>query len=530
MRLPVGNQNLGVQSLGRESGETAARGKIEMANAITGQIDAYQERKTRHQTALADARIATAEADVRRKYDGLDHIEVADLPKSLQKEYASETRVPAFEVRARLYEEEMGAALNDAAELIGNKNARSEWQLGKRSVISSKVAERYIERDQQQIDFYKKEAVAAAKEAVDDGHYEVARHLIQESELDSVEREEALKNIGIAQEQSLVDDTLRTGTIEDVQELHQVYASKKYDGEFDSNQALQAKQKLKTRLEFLKNERDKREIGEKAEGFVNKALADEEMSATEQLAIIDGIKDDEVRQEARRRYQARKAAIKAAELEEKTNKQNSYLESYRENPTDDFSGAPDLASEQEARRHLNLVTTGQKKETDLKLYQKLRQDILDGKKVNLELHMSQFTDTDYKELVRLTQADSDQMKSAQSLDGEIKSVMTEMGVSVQSTAKASEEQTRIYYLINSELQYEAAAKGGELNFEERQKVYDRIQLRYVKESSWWFPSEEGIEDVVQDIPLPELRAIQAGLRARSVPVTAETIRSVYDAK
>jgi hypothetical protein len=529
MKLPSGGQNLGVQSLGRESGDSTARGKLELVNAVVGQVDAYQERKSRHQTALADARIATWDSDFRRKYDGLDHIEVADLPKAMQKEYASETRVPAFEVRARLYEEGLQEAMNDASETISDERVRGEWYIGKQAAASSKVAERYIQRDEQQIDFYKKEAISAADEAVDEGHYAVARHLIQSSELDSVEKKDRIRLIDGAEEQSMVNDTLRTGSIDDVRELHQLYASKKYDGAFDSAQALQAKNALKTRLEFLTDAEKKAEIGNKAEEFVKKAMADNTISASERQAIIDGIKDDDVRQEARRRFTAAKAAEKRAEAEELKEKQDAYLESFRDFPDPErFAAAPDIQSENEARRYYNQIVSGKKKVTDLNVYQDLRQKILDGKDVNLSLSMSKLTDTDYKELVRLQQADDDEMKSAQSLNAEINSVMIEMGMNLKSGTKITEEQNRIYYLINSELQIEAALRDKPLTWQERQAVYDRLQMEFVKEKDLWFDEEFGLEDVVKDIPTARIREIQAALRAGGYEVNAANIKAYID--
>lgn len=536
MKLPVGGQRVAVQSLGRERAASTA-GAVALADSVAGVVDDYQERKAKHQVSLADARLATWDSDFRKRYDGLDQIQISDLPKHLQKEYASESAVPAFEVRARLYEEELQAALNETADTISNKSVRDEWHMGKQVAAQSRIASRYEERNRQQVDYYNKEALAAADEAVREGHYPIAIHMIESSSLDKVAKDEAKLKVNQAQEQNLVDETLRAGTTDEVRQLHQLYASKDYDGPFDPAMALQAKRALSARLGHLTEVERKQEVGIKAEGAVRQALADPDMPASEQNAMIDAIKDDDIRQEARTRIKARRAEAKRVSELEKAQSESSFLERFRANPDISMiAEAPTYEAEKEARSFYSNHASGKASVTDWTHYRKLRRDVLDGKNVNLDLHHSKLGNTELKELIKLQQAgpDSPMSKAALTVDQDIDARLQEMGYATNEITKGSTRGKRassMYRVFDTELAIAQEQKGEELSARERRELFDQVQIQTSANPEAVFEFmgiKFGDEDLsLDDIPEDEIPKIIIELRKMGVEPTAANVRQVY---
>lgn len=532
MKLP-GQNNMPVQSLGRERAPSIA-GEMSLVSAVTDQVDQYQQRKAQHQQALADAAMATWDGDFKKKYDGVDAIEVDSLPRHLQKDYAGKTSVPAFEVRARLYEEESSQRLNEIAETIDGKFIREQWLLSKQEALAGHIAARHEASTKEQVAYYEKESIAAAQEALDDQNYSVAMHLINSSTLDGVEKKERITEIERRRELDLVNDTVREGSIEELRELHQLYASD-YDGPLDSSQALTAKRALEGRLSHLVEVERKLEIGRKAEDYVNKALADPTLPAGVQNELIDGIKDDAVKQEARKRIKARREELKRVAEEEQAAAESDFLEQFRKQPWAlDPAAAPTLAAEKEARQYREQWASGKSATTDWKHYRSLRQKVINGESVNLDLHLTRLADTEFKELVNLQQAGpgSTLAKAAMTVDQDIDSRLREMGFypeNMNNNTASGKRAAAMYRVFETELSIAEEQKGSDLTARERRELFDQIQImEATREPSSILGFEFGGGQVtIDDIPDSEMPDIIEAVRAAGLEPTTANILEIY---
>jgi hypothetical protein len=529
MRLPGGNQNIGVQSLGREQlDDGSGRAKAGLAAVVVEEVDQYQERKTRHQLSLSDAALVTKDSDFSKKYDGQEQIRVSDLPKVMQKEYASENTVPAFEVRAALYEREMGEFLNEQAERIGNEHARAEWLIRQKGNLDSHVASRYVKRDQEQIAYNNKEAISAAEEAVDGGMYAVGISLIRNSDLDKVTQDEMVNGIEKQQESDVISDMVSVGDLEGLKQELQILNSKDYDGAFTSDERVTQKKKVRAEIKYLVDEDKAIVIGNKSDAHVQKLMADPDMTAGEQNAFIDGIKDDEVKVETRKRMKSARIERKRIEDKDKRDKSENYLEDFWKNPTaEKLAAAPDMASRIAAGNFLNQHASGKPPETDVLVYQDVRAKILArDSSVILAHYKDKLSESRFTELVRLQQTapDDPTFTSAQSLGADINDVISSTGIPVKTSGKKSEKQIRMTDYLQRGIEAEELATGKKLAPTARKDLLRSMSVEYTtKFENDWFSHDYDFNDIVENIPEPRLRYIESRLRANGISVNPEEI-------
>jgi hypothetical protein len=529
MRLPGGNQNIGVQSLGREQlDDGSGRAKAGLAAVVVEEVDQYQERKTRHQLSLSDAALVAKDSDFSKKYDGQEQIRVSDLPKVMQKEYASEDRVPAFEVRAALYEREMGEFLNEQAERIGNEHARAEWLIRQKENLDSHVAKRYVKRDQEQIAYNNKEAIAAAEEAVDGGLYAVGISLVRNSDLDNVTQDEMVNKFEKQEESDVISDMVSVGDLEGLKLMNQMLSSNDYDGAFDANERMTAMKAIRAEIKYLVDEDKAIIIGNKSDAHVQKLMADPDMTAGEQNAFIDGIKDDEVKVETRKRMKSARIERKRIEDKDKRDKSENYLEDFWKNPTaEKLAAAPDMASRIAAGNFLNQHASGKPPETDVLVYQDVRAKILArDSSVILAHYKDKLSESRFTELVRLQQTapDDPTFTSAQSLGADINDVISSAGIPVKTSGKKSEKQIRMTDYLQRGIEAEELATGKKLAPTARKDLLRSMSVEYTtKFENDWFSHDYDFNDIVENIPEPRLRYIESRLRANGISVNPEEI-------
>jgi len=530
----TGAQSGSVQSLGRESGVSSSTGKANLALAIADEVDVYQQRKAKHQSSLSDAALVTWDSDFKKKYDGQERINVADLPKAMQNEYATETDVPAFEVRATLYEQQLGEFLATQSETISNKRTRDEWLLNKKSVGSQHIAQRYVNRDNEQREYYNKEAVQAATEAADNDQYPTAIALINNSDLDGVEKKKLVHGIEKQQESNLVDDMILSKDIEGLKKMSAMLSSSDYDGPFkDEAERLTLKNKIKSNIATFRNEFEKYEVWGKAQGKVH-TIVNSGKTRTEQLADARAIKNEQTAKETVRQLKLRHAEEDAADAKELKTKKEDWWEKMKATPSDElFSSAPDAATESAGRTWLAQRLKEGAIKTDLKAYHEVNSKILNGQFVELMDYQGKLSDSDFKKMSdRLNNPESALTRSGMSVDREIKNRLFDMGISADAYTKNSakgEAARAMYEVLNTEFALATEARGQTLTVRERTELFDRVTMATNKEkdSDYKLFTVAGDDIALKDIPEGELQELVEALRMSGRQVTAENIRRLY---
>jgi hypothetical protein len=260
-------------------------------------------------------------------------------------------------------------------------------------------------------------------------------------------------------------------------------------------------------------------------------MADPDMTATEQNEVVDGIKDQEVRVETRKRLSDARSEQKRIKAEEKKEKDTNDLNEFRRTLDRTLYAGMSLEAEKEARAYYRTVVSGTPRSTNVIVYQQLRKLILEGRDVNLELNFSDLDDTDYKDLARLQQlppGDPD-LTSAQGLAKDIENALIASDVPMGVGIKKTKIQIRLADMIQREVTAYELANGKMLNPAERKNVIKNMLIEHRTKGTSFFGFDQEVEmdDVIKDIPEGTLRVIEAELRDLNAPINTKSIYEWY---
>ena len=175
MKLPGGNQNLGVQSLGRENlDDGTGAAKARLAGVVVDEVSRYQARKTKHQISMQNANLVIAESDFSSKNDALTYYEYKDLSPEMQGRFSGTEPVPAYELRSELYEAKMRKDIETGAAEITDTRASEVWTATQLANLSRQVSARNLERDKEQTTFQNSQGMAKVTELASGGKHDAA--------------------------------------------------------------------------------------------------------------------------------------------------------------------------------------------------------------------------------------------------------------------------------------------------------------------------------------------------------------------
>lgn len=536
MRFTGGVQGGGVQSLGREELNSGVNeSKANLALTIAGEVDVYQERKTKHEVSMLNASLVTFDSDLKKKYEGQERIKVESLPKNMQKLHASKDEVPKHEVYAELYEQEIYRFMDENSASIGDSNVREAWLVDKKATASTHIAQLYVDQDNQAREYFNKESLAAAGEAVDAGNYSAALALVNDSDIDKVDRDAAILGIEKRRESDMVDDMILAKDSEGLKQMSVMLSSSKYDGPFKNEaERLTLKNKITSAMDTIRAEFEKHEVYGKAQKHTHE-IVNTDLNRTDQLAKARRIKDDAVAQETVRQVKQRHAEQDAAEAKELQDKKEEWWDGMKSDPSAErFSTAPDAATESAGRQWLAQRTKQGAITTDLAAYHKISTMIQSGRPVDLMDYQGKLSETDFKRFSdRINNPDSALSRSALTVDRDIKNRMFTLGIDSSEYGKQSDKgkaARAMFEVYNTELWMATEQKGSVLSTKERTELFDQIELTNIKEpDNEWFGvfTDEGEDISLDDIPQEELEKLIEAARITGRSITAKNIIRLY---
>jgi hypothetical protein len=385
-----------------------------------------------------------------------------------------------------------------------------------------------VKRDQEQIAYNNKEAISAAEEAVDGGMYAVGISLVRNSDLDQVTQDEMVNKFEKQEESDVISDMVSVGDLEGLKLMNQMISSNDYDGAFDANERMTAKKAIRAEIKHLVDEDKAIVIGNKSDAHVQKLMADPDMTAGEQNAFIDGIKDDEVRVETRKRMKSARIERKRTEDKDKLDKSENYLEDFWKNPTaEKLAAAPDMASRIAAGNFLNQHASGKPPETDVLVYQDVRAKILArDSSVILAHYKDKLSESRFTELVRLQQLppDTPEFTYAQGLGADIKDVVANSGIYINPAGKKSKSQIRMSDYLQRGVEAEELSLNRKLRPSERTELLKSMAITYkAKINDDWLSDNHEFKDIVEGWPEGRVREIQSKLQAAGLDSNPEEL-------
>ncbi len=535
MRFTGGGQGGGVQSLGREELNNGVNeSKAGLALTIAGEVDVYQERKTKHEVSMLNASLVTFDSDLKKKYEGQERIKVDSLPKTMQKKHASKDEVPKHEVYAELYDQEIHRFMEENSASIGDSNVRDAWLVDKKATASTHIAQLYVDRDNQAREYFNKESLAAASEAVDDGNYPVALALIADADIDKVDKDALSLGVNKRQETDIIDDMIIAKDSEGLKKMSAMLSSSKYDGPFKNEaERLTLRDKITSARNTIRAEFEKHEVYGKAQKHTHE-IVNTDLNRTDQLAKARGIKDDAVAQETVKQVKQRHAEQDAAEAKQLKDKKEEWWDGMKSDPSAErFSTAPDAATESEGRRWLAQRTKEGALTTDLATYHKVNTMIQSGKHVELMDYQARLSESDFKKFSdRINNPESALNRSALSVDREIKNRLFDMGLAAEDYGKSSNKgkaARAMYEVFDTELWMATEQKGSALTVKERTELFDQIALTKIKEpdEDWYLFTDTGEDITLADIPDGEIDEIIQALRQGGRDISAHNVIRTY---
>lgn len=550
MKLTGGNQNIGVQSLGREQlNDGVAEAKSRAAFGVADQIDAYQAREAKHQSSMADSGLINADSTFERENDGVEYYDWEDeklenyRPELTQYEGK---QVPAYEVRAKMYEKSMNDSIETLGAGISNDRLREEWIMNKKGLAGMKTAERMIKRDQEQITSFNNEVRQTAKNHLDTGGYEAAWRVIETSELSKAEKDEARVEIDKRRETDMVADTLRMANgpfaspveqeiaLANLREQYTLYATD-YDGSLSKEVALNQKNRLGAEISRLEKSQKAAAVENQSEVFAQKAMSDD-MTSQDRSALFASIKDPDVRKRSRALYTNLRSFKDAEEVRVDKEKSDAFLDSIQKNNQSlDWivRNAPSDAARNKGEKLFNQLMKGEEIVTSDADWLEARSGALKGN-FDPSDWIGKLSSADTRKLSNLALdygANSDQSSRAQTTNTNIKSRIGAMGYKIESdnTTKTSKRGNAMYRVFTTELAIAQKMKGGDLTFEEEQKLFDSIETKVYTKSggSFWGYDFEDEEISLDDVPKGEIEDLVKTLKRLNQPVNAANVLDLY---
>lgn len=532
MKLSTGGQNLGVQSLGRETASQSHAALGNLAGGVVQEINEYEERRNRHEMSVANAALATGEAEIRRSIDSKDEIAFDDLPDDIKPRYRGRTSVPAFEVSTEIYTGRVKKLLD--SQKFSSRRVQEEWSLSKGSVLAQNEAERAMAQTEKQKNYYNKDAIRLSEIEVGNGNFAASRSLIEDSELSQLEKDERLRGIDKAQEVSVINEAFRVGGPESyktLKELSSIYGSADYEGALSQTEALQQKTKIDTELVRLEKINHDQEVGSAAEEAAKYAVANFD-SIAKQEAYISKITDDEVRKETRRRAKTFRD-IEKANREDKEDREDAefYRDFYALLDAGDFGGAQAFISNSSPRIRANAMNmldnaiNERPAVTDPELFNKLQLDIAQGNRVDLLNHAASISELDMIRLEEL-QGDIEGQNKQQYSRAAIEDKLNANGYFAGKKAADKQAFGKMVYALDDALYRAAKDKGQSLNDAESKSVIDAMMVEIVTEKrSWRSDVTENFAEWVADegVTSEEISAATSSLQNQGIPVTNQNI-------
>lgn len=537
MKFPNIQYGRGAPSLGRV-GNSSVRAKLatgEALGAVAQEVDRYQERRTKHELAMADASIIEWETKFQRDHDARDTYDADELPTSMRRGDGS---VPAFEVRADLYSQEFESNLADIGSKITDRKARDAWLMNKRTIGEQKKAERYVRRETEQRDYYNKETMSVIGRHLDNNGYGLATTLVDELDIPEFERAELRHDIEIRQTDDTINRMIAQGDVDGLKGMRQVLKSKDYDGAYKDEAKLKAVvQEIDRNIESFTEKERLADLSDKATIEANK-LFYSGSSHSEQLVKARLISNAELREATVKELKVRHVEEVAKEKRTKEAESTAYWSQLVNNPSMDLLPfAPDAKHRTEALKYIEAMNKGVPIETDQAKYYELTIMAADNpdkfRDVDLNKYRSRLSDTDFQEMAKKQAAVKKEggaaLKGSSTETQELKEFLAGMGLEHRHLSKsndAGKKARAVAHLVRDELVVAERLKGGELSYEERQSIYDRLSMRFVRETGW-FDGVSDVDEDISEIPREELEAITAALRLKGWEVTGENIARVY---
>lgn len=532
MKLSTGGQNLGVQSLGRETASQSHGALGNLAGGVVQEINEYEERRNRHEMSVANAALATGEAEIRRGIDSKDEIAFDDLPDDIKPRYRGRTSVPAFEVSTEIYTGRVKKLLD--SQKFSSRRVQEEWSLSKGSVLAQNEVERAMAQTEKQKDYYNKDAIRLSEEEAGKGNFAAGRALIEDSELSQLEKDGILRGIDKAQEVSVINEAFRVDGPESyntLKELSSIYGSADYKGALSQTEALQQKTKIDTELARVERINREEQVGSAAEEVAQYAVANFD-SIKEQEEYISAIKNDEVRKEARSRAKTFRD-IEKANREDKERREDDEFMSNFDALLDagDYGGAQAFIPNSSSRVRTNALAMlrnaiNQKPAvTDPELFNKLQLDIAQGNTVALQNFAASVSELDMGRLEEL-QGDIEGQNKQQYSRAAIEDKLNANGYFEGKIAADKQAFGKMVYALDDALSRAAKDKGQSLNDAESKSVIDAMMVDIVTEKNSLFSdSTENFAEWVADegVTSEGISEAISSLQKEGIPVTNQNI-------
>lgn len=280
---------------------------------------------------------------------------------------------------------------------------------------------------------------------------------------------------------------------------------------------------------------------EKAQETAKALAAMGETEASGLTWIRENLKGDE-QEAASLEWRTRHAEMEAATRRMQSNYGDKAWDIYNKTgrysaiPVDVLNGMDPKAREQ-LKTHAQEKAKGREVKTDFATWYDLQQKIIAGEPVDLKQYAAQISTGDLKGLATLQSKPEPELKDAATLQQQLAAEHNNLGWG--NTESDRQKKGAFDKAVGDAINAEQNRTGKKLNYEERQKIIDRMLIQGEVLTGKWYmndPDKRYYETTPAErkafkanIPPAQTKQIIEALKARGKPVTDEAIIDLYNA-